>query len=106
MQAFLYTIEYQKRGLPYAHVLLWVTLESKLQPEDIDLVISAEISSKHQDPELHNIVLSHMIHGPCGHYNYRSPCMLDGKCSKDFPKSFLQSREQGNESSKISSPQH
>ena len=66
IRAFLYTIEYKKRGLPHAHFLLWVTPEDQVKPEDIDLVISAEIPNKEQDPELHKMVMAHMIHGPCG----------------------------------------
>jgi hypothetical protein len=35
----MYTTQWQKRGIPHAHILLW--LQQKLRPTDIDHLISA-----------------------------------------------------------------
>ena len=92
-----YVVEYQKRGLPHAHILLIVADSDRLRnPENVDSVISAELpplqsafqseEQKLQAKRLHKINLKCMIHGPCGVRNPRSPCMIDGKCSKGYPK--------------------
>lgn len=100
LQAWLYSIEFQKRGLPHSHILLWLTKESKIRPEAIDNIVCAEIPDKINDPYLHSLVTSNMIHGPCGE-NYTSSvpvCMKDGLCTKGFPKAFLNETEHGADS--------
>ncbi|KAI5383244.1 hypothetical protein KIW84_070594 [Lathyrus oleraceus] len=87
--AYMYTIEFQKRGLPHAHILIFLHPSNKYPtPSDIDRIISAEIPDQDTTEELYNLVKTHMIHGPCGFANRSSPCMKDGKCSKYFPKQF------------------
>ncbi|KAI5387620.1 hypothetical protein KIW84_073638 [Lathyrus oleraceus] len=87
--AYMYTIEFQKRGLPHAHILIFLHPSNKYpNPSDIDRIISAEIPDQDTNEELYNLVKTHMIHGPCGFANRSSPCMKDGKCSKYFPKQF------------------
>ena len=97
VRCYMYTIEWQKRGLPHAHMLFW--LKSKIRPTQIDSFITAEIPDQQEDPELFDIIKSNMIHGPCGDYHRetRSPCMVDGKCSKGYPKPFLAETETGDD---------
>lgn len=87
VQCFMYSIEWQKRGLPHAHILLW--LKDKLRPDQIDKIISAEIPDPNNDKALHDIVMKNMIHGPCGAENPQCPCMKDRKCTKKFPRNLL-----------------
>ncbi|GFX68491.1 ATP-dependent DNA helicase [Trichonephila clavipes] len=86
VRCFMYSVEWQKRGLPHAHILIWI--ETKIRDEQIDDVIRAELPDQEVDPELFDVVKTHMVHGPCGSYNPRSPCMKNGICSKRFPKPF------------------
>ena len=89
--AHMHVIEFQKRGLPHAHLLLTFAADDKPRtPEFVDTVVSAEIPDPVAYPELHKIVVSSMLHGPCGASNMNSPCMKKGKCSKKFPKPFAE----------------
>ncbi|CAA0830225.1 Unknown protein, partial [Striga hermonthica] len=88
----IYTIEFKKHGLPHAHILLFLSKESKFpNPSDIDRIISAEIPNESSDPQYNEAVKEHMIHGLCGLAKKDSSCMVDGKCTKSFPKKFVES---------------
>lgn len=78
----VYTIEFQKRGLPHAHILLTLRHEDTTA----DQFVSAEILTAAENPRLH--VLRCMMHGPCGDDNPHAQCMNNGQCTKEFPKAF------------------
>nr|XP_043631589.1 uncharacterized protein LOC122603041 [Erigeron canadensis] len=90
-QAGVYTIEFQKRGLPHAHILIWLGPETKCDtPDQIDDVISAEMPLESDDPELYEVVTEFMLHGPCGADSPNASCTEEGKCKKHFPRPFYQ----------------
>nr|XP_045088974.1 uncharacterized protein LOC123497090 [Aegilops tauschii subsp. strangulata] len=56
--AYVYVVEFQKRGLPHAHFLLIMDSTYKLVvPEQYDRLISAELPNKQKYPELHALVI-------------------------------------------------
>jgi hypothetical protein len=87
--AYIYVIEFQKRGLPHMHMLLTLKVHSKLTTADeVDSLISAELPDARTEPVLYDIVSKSMIHRPCGPQNPNSPCMKRGQCTKRYPKTF------------------
>lgn len=87
--ALIYTIEFQKRGLPHAHILLTLDEDDRIHDsDDIDKIVHAYIPDMEIFPLLFEKVKRHMIHGPCGILNPQAQCMRDGKCTKSFPKEF------------------
>ena len=92
MSGLIFVIEWQTRGPPHAHILGICDAHSKPRTlEDYDSIVCAEIPDENQFHELHKIVTTFMMHGPCGLSNPNSPCMEDGKCTKQFPKEFVES---------------
>lgn len=92
-RCYMYSIEWQKRGLPHAHILIW--LKEKIIPCQIDSVICAELPNPQEDPILFDIVCKNMIHGPCGLLNPNSPCMKDKKCTKRYPREMIRETQTG-----------
>ncbi|XP_076927824.1 uncharacterized protein LOC143591528 [Bidens hawaiensis] len=65
VQAVVYTVEFQKRGLPHAHICFFMHPDNKFPTvEHIDPLISAEIPDKNQDPELYPSVIRLPFHLP------------------------------------------
>ncbi|XP_068340932.1 uncharacterized protein [Pyrus communis] len=97
--AYAYVIEFQKRGLPHVHMLVVLDENDKINnPDEYDRIVRAEIPNEDVEPQLYNVVLKHMIHGPCGIHNPLSPCMKNGSCKRKFPKPFAPVTVQGNDS--------
>ena len=92
--SYVYTVEYQKCGLPHVHLLLFLDRMSCLStPESIDQLISTELPDEETHPRLFALVKQFMIHGPCGP-GLVSSCMDDhGFCTKIFPKPFRERTE-------------
>lgn len=97
--ARVHVIEFQKRGLPHVHILLILADADKFRTVgDYDSVVRADIPDKNVEPDLFRIVMSHMIHGPCGAFDPNQPCMKVDGCKKYFPKSFADFTTQGEDS--------
>jgi len=85
----IHVIEFHKRGLPHAHILLTLAHEDKPTcAEEIDSFICAELPEQDIDPLAYDTVTRHMIHGPCGPNFLKDPCMEGSDCSKHYPKPF------------------
>ena len=56
--------------------------------EDIDDIIYAEIPDRNIDPDLYDIVTNTMMHDSCGPAQSDSPCMINEKYSKKYPRKF------------------
>ncbi|KAL1352132.1 hypothetical protein AAHE18_06G144900 [Arachis hypogaea] len=99
VKSYIYVTKFQKRGLPHVHMLLILENNDKLiDPEHYDSLVRAEIPSKEVEPHLHDAVLKHMIHGPCGTLDQSSPCMKNGKCKRNYPKEFAAETRRGDDS--------
>ena len=82
--ANVHVIEFQKRGLSHAHLLIILSANDK--PRDAsqyDKIVSAEIPDPTTQPSLHKLVLDHMVHYHAGRCKE-----LEGSCSEHFPKPF------------------
>ncbi|KAL7106310.1 hypothetical protein ACP275_07G104200 [Erythranthe tilingii] len=94
--AHVHVIEFQKRGLPHAHMLIILKSEYKITtPEQFDKFVCAELPDKEKYPGLYDLVLKHMMHGPCGELNFKNSCMIEGKCKYHYPRSYCESTVQG-----------
>jgi hypothetical protein len=82
-KAYNYVVEFQSRGLPHMHLLLY--LENKIDTaEKIDKIISAELPNPHTNNRLFRIIAQNNIH-ECS----ASRCLDEnGNCRKNFPRNI------------------
>ena len=96
--AMVHTIEFQKRGLPHMHLLIFLDPADKIRnADDVDSIVSAQIPDPVANPVLYNIITQSMVHGPCGDAKPDAKCMVDGHCSKRYRKEFCESTQYGDD---------
>jgi len=94
VEALVYRIEWQKRGLPHVHMLL-ILRNKVLSPSRIDEIVCAEIPDPVAQPALHAAVVEFNIHTPCDTCPGER-CRLHPKtgaaieCYRRFPKNSVQ----------------
>ena len=100
VKAYVYVVEFQKRGLPHAHFLLIMERKYKLTcPEQYDMIISVELPNKKKYPELYKMVTKHMMHGPYGTLNPYCSCTVGRRsCKNRYPRPFCEATSQGKDS--------
>ena len=95
----VWTIEYQKRGLPHMHLLVFLKTDYNfLTAANVDRIISAELRSEdtERQRDLSAILKSSMVHTQCAGGNLQSICMKDimgrnrATCCKSYPREFQQ----------------
>ncbi|XP_073156642.1 uncharacterized protein [Henckelia pumila] len=96
VSAYAYVVEFQKKGLPHIHMLIILKQEYKINSADqFDDYVSAELPQKENNPRLFNLVVKHMMHGPCGYLNKTNSCMINGQCKSHYPWNFCERTVQG-----------
>ena len=89
LSGYMYTMEWQKRGLPHAHILLFLDPDDAIRTvADIDKAVCAELPDPDTNPELFQLISEHMIHGPCGSLIPNRPCCSKGSCEERYPKNY------------------
>uniref|UniRef100_A0A183C069 ATP-dependent DNA helicase n=1 Tax=Globodera pallida TaxID=36090 RepID=A0A183C069_GLOPA len=97
VKAWFYSVEHQERGLPHIHLCLILDFaRMQMSMEDyIDDYISAEIPELPHDGDnshaaklqrlFRRFILDNMYHTCSSRY-----CLVDGKCTKHFPRPFAE----------------
>ncbi|SGY12473.1 BQ5605_C011g06518 [Microbotryum silenes-dioicae] len=85
--AYVYVVEFQKRGLPHAHILLIMDPEDKPKTnDDYNKIVTAEIPDRDKFPALFETITNSMLHRQCNRPGNHTCHNKHGKCTKRFPK--------------------
>ena len=80
--AYMFVIEFQKRGLSHADFL----------------IVCAKLRNEKTKKHLFNMVYNHMMHGPCGRLKPNNVCM-QGRvlklCKNKYPKQWVEETTHG-----------
>lgn len=96
---YTYSVEFQKRDLPHAHILIILAKNYYSTPNEINQIICAQLPSEFENPLLYHRVRTLMLHGPCQRETNKGVkygvCWdyEHNKCSKKFPKEFREFTE-------------
>jgi hypothetical protein len=81
--AGIYVVEFQKHGLPHAHILIFFAEECKPHTvEDVNRMISSELPNLETNRLAHETVARCTMHGPCGVAFPNAPCMEKANAKK------------------------
>lgn len=80
----VHVVEFQKRSLPHAHILVILDRRDRPHtPDDFERIVSAERTNPVSHPELYESVRRHMVQRPCGIHNQNAACMMTGRTRLD-----------------------
>ena len=82
---FFERVEFQNRGAPHTHSILWV--EKNIDEMIADNIIRSDLPNPEQEPELYQLVLSHQIH-TCRPSKCGGPMPSGQMCKKNFPRPY------------------
>ncbi|KAG5584042.1 hypothetical protein H5410_044476 [Solanum commersonii] len=86
----MYTIEFQKQGLPHAHFLIILMDRYKLlTPQSYDKIVCAELPDPHIDHHLYKLVTKHMIHEFFLMNKMNNDAINLNLLYKEFPQHFV-----------------
>lgn len=73
VRAHTYVIEFQKRDLPHAHILIIIDKEDDFNAENVDAAVQAHIPDESEYKCLYDLVIKHMVHKNCK--DHRERCL-------------------------------